>query len=85
MWNWSDNTTLTINTTKDKIYCNWNTVAWNTCWQFNKPSYQTYSDSLIIVKWVFNPFCEWSTATSNLWYRNQFSFKYTYYNVKFSN
>lgn len=85
MWAWSDNTVLNLNTTKDKIYCDSYSPTWNNCWKTNKPAYQNYSDSLIIMKGYFNPNCEWSSAINNDWVRNRFSFKYTYYNLIFSN
>ena len=80
MWNGRDNTTVTFVSNKTQFKCtSW--FASNSCWYLNKPSINENTPDVIIFEFDYQPKCNWSTALRDEWNRNQFTLRWTYYNV----
>ena len=75
-----DNTTLTLSSTFDTILCEGSTGT-NVCWTHWLPTLNTLSDPIFLYKVKLQANCDGATTLWNWWYRNQFTFKGTYYRL----
>ncbi len=76
--NGSDNTVLTLTTTKDKIVCtSSNTGAYHACGQRNMPAKDQTTNRVILKRVLFQPRGPGSNTKNDQWFRNKYTWSGT--------